>query len=356
MGAAIRAFNWAQTPLGPLSEWPPVLSIAVGMMVNSRFPKCIVWGPEYTTLYNDAFRPILGDKPEALGRSFRDIWAEAWDTIGPIAEQAYSGEATFIEDFPLVIDRFGHPEQAYFTFCYSPIRDENGRVGGMMDTVVETTGKVRAEEHSQLLNRELAHRVNNTLATVSAIANQTFRNAETKEAAQAVFGQRLRALAGANRILTQSHVGTAMLADVIASALAPHETGIEQIAVSGPPVELSARQALGMSLAIHELATNAVKYGALSEQSGRVEVAWESGHPGTDAPFRFRWAERGGPPVAPPERRGFGSVLIERILPQDFNGTARLEFEADGLRFALETQMQFLAVDIPKDPGADTGG
>ncbi|MCE3248188.1 MAG: domain S-box protein, partial [Geminicoccaceae bacterium] len=145
MGALARAHDWAATPLGSPNDWPPSLRTAVGMVLNSRFPAALVWGRGLVTIYNDAFRPILGQKPEALGRSFADVWSEAWAEIGPIAERAFRGEATYVEDFPLVVERNGYPEQAYFTFCYSPVRDEAGEVVGFLDTVIETTKRIRAE-------------------------------------------------------------------------------------------------------------------------------------------------------------------------------------------------------------------
>ncbi len=153
MGARVRAHDWAATPLGPLEAWPPSLRTAVGMVLGSKFPACLVWGPHLTTIHNDAFRPILGAKPEALGRPFSEVWSEAWHEIGPIAGRALAGEATFIEDFPLAVERGGHPEEAFFTFCYSPVRDEAGRVAGFLDTVVETTGKVLAERRQAFLLR-----------------------------------------------------------------------------------------------------------------------------------------------------------------------------------------------------------
>ncbi|HCW18409.1 MAG TPA: hybrid sensor histidine kinase/response regulator, partial [Achromobacter sp.] len=100
MGLRVAAFDWAATPLGPIAEWPSALRIATGMVMASRFPCCLVWGKELITLYNDAFTPILGTKPDALGRPFSEIWHEAWTLIGPIAERAFAGEATFIEDYP----------------------------------------------------------------------------------------------------------------------------------------------------------------------------------------------------------------------------------------------------------------
>jgi GAF domain/PAS fold len=146
MGAMMRRHDWAATPLGSPERWPTSLRTAVSMVIGSRFPACLVWGPELVMLYNDAFRPILGGKPKALGRPFGEVWSEAWDKLGHFAEAALAGEAVFIENFPLVVERNGYPEQAYFTFCYSPVRDETGRIAGFLDTVIETTGQVRAEQ------------------------------------------------------------------------------------------------------------------------------------------------------------------------------------------------------------------
>jgi len=144
MSRKVREFDWANHVLGPPQGWPLALRFAADMVLSSYFPKCLVWGRELTTIYNDAFRLILGDKAEALGRPFSEVWSEAWPQIGPIAARAFAGEATFVEDFPLAINRHGYIEQAYFTFCYSPVRDEHGRVVGMMDTVMETTAKFNA--------------------------------------------------------------------------------------------------------------------------------------------------------------------------------------------------------------------
>ncbi|MDR6961696.1 signal transduction histidine kinase [Pseudomonas brassicacearum] len=142
MAERIRRHDWDDTPLGPPKQWPDVLKTTVALSLASHFPQAIVWGPDLITVYNDAFLPILGDKPEALGRPFNEVWQEVWSDIGPIVRAAFDGQATYIENFPLVIERGGGPEQAYFTFCYSPIRDPFGKVLGMLDTVTETTSTV----------------------------------------------------------------------------------------------------------------------------------------------------------------------------------------------------------------------
>ena len=159
MGQRVRDFDWAATSLGPLAVWPGELRQAVETMLSSMFPQCLVWGPGLVTIYNDGFRLILGDKPEALGRSIADVWSEVWSSIQPIVARAFAGHATFIEDFPLVVNRHGFDEQAYFTFCYSPVRDVHGTVMGMLDTVVETTGKVDALKRLSALAASLEHEV-----------------------------------------------------------------------------------------------------------------------------------------------------------------------------------------------------
>ncbi len=148
----IRAYNWAVTPLGPIENWPDVLKTTVALTLGSSFPQAIVWGESLTTLHNQAFSQILGKKPNALGRPFSEVWSEVWNDIRPIAEAAFAGQASYFEDFPLVIERSGIPEQAYFTFCYSPIRDHTGRVVGLLDTVTETTATVVANQRLAFLD------------------------------------------------------------------------------------------------------------------------------------------------------------------------------------------------------------
>jgi signal transduction histidine kinase len=152
MASAIRGHDWSATPLGPIQDWPDVLKTSVALMLGSRFPQAIIWGPDLVTLYNDAFKPILGGKSGALGAGFNEIWREVWDDLEPIARAAFGGKATYIEDFPLVVHRGEQPDQAYFTFCYSPIRNEDGVVVGMLDTVTETTATVTAHRRLAFLD------------------------------------------------------------------------------------------------------------------------------------------------------------------------------------------------------------
>jgi two-component sensor histidine kinase len=331
MVEAIRAFDWSATPLGPMAQWSTELRTAVSLMLESGFPKALVWGPGLVTLYNDAFRPILGDKPEALGRSFREVWAEVWDSIGPIAERAFAGEATFIENYQLEIERYDRRETAWFTFSYSPVRMADGRIGGLMDTVVETTAAMRAQIESEVLREELAHRLKNTLAMVQAIASRTFSDAQEKEAFQA----RLMALAEAHDVLLRQHWSAASMRTTVETLLALHGRRFD---IAGPDMQLGAKATVGLSLTLHELATNALKYGALSVPQGRVSLHWHI----QAEELAVYWRESGGPAVATPTRQGFGSRLIDMGLL----GTGQVErrYPAAGVEVELRVPLNELGI------------
>ena len=146
MGALMRAHDWSASPLGPPETWPQSLKLVVGLLLNSKFPMFVAWGPQLGFLYNDAYAEILGAKhPAALGARFQDIWSEIWPDISPLIDAAMAGEATYREDLPLLLNRRGYEEQTWFTFSYSPVRDESGAVAGMFCAVAETTGRVLAD-------------------------------------------------------------------------------------------------------------------------------------------------------------------------------------------------------------------
>jgi len=146
MGAMMRSHDWSGSPLGHPDTWPPCLRSTVSLMLGSRFPMFVAFGPELGFLYNDAYAEILGGKhPAALGRRFHDIWAEIWLDIAPLIERALAGQPTWSEDLPLTMNRRGHDELTWFTFSYSPVRDEEDTVAGMFCACTETTGRVQAE-------------------------------------------------------------------------------------------------------------------------------------------------------------------------------------------------------------------
>lgn len=148
VGAMMRTHNWSDSPLGSPNTWPQSLRAIVSMMLNSKFPMFIAWGEELGFLYNDAYAEILGKKhPSALGRRFHDIWPEIWEDILPIIKRALEGHAVYYENLPFTMNRTGQDEEAWFTFSYSPVRDEDGRVGGMFCACTETTEQMLAERH-----------------------------------------------------------------------------------------------------------------------------------------------------------------------------------------------------------------
>ncbi|WP_408035104.1 PAS domain S-box protein [Tolypothrix bouteillei] len=158
MGQVMRSLDWSQTLLGPVSQWAQSLKTAVSIILNSRYPMFVWWGAEYANLYNDAYRPMLGASkhPQFLGQSAKDCWAEVWDVLGPLADSVLTtGEPTWSDDLRLIMDRYGYLEETYFTFSYSPIRDESGGVGGVFCAVIETTARVIGERRLRTL-RELA--------------------------------------------------------------------------------------------------------------------------------------------------------------------------------------------------------
>lgn len=142
----IREHDWRPTPLGPIKTWPHALRYTLSGMLNSAFPTYLAWGPGLISFYNDAYRPILGIKPEALGRPFPEVWAEAWEQVGPLTERALRGEASYLQDYAVTVDRHGTREQSVWTFAYSPVRDAGGSVQGVLCQVHETTSRIHTEQ------------------------------------------------------------------------------------------------------------------------------------------------------------------------------------------------------------------
>ena len=156
MGAMMRAHDWAMSPLGHPRNWPQALRTTVGLMLNSKFPMFVAWGPDLGFLYNDTYATILGEKhPAALGSRFHDIWREIWDDIHPLILRALKGEATYQDRMPLRMNRHGYDEDTWFRFSYSPVRDEDGTVAGMFCACVEMTGEVQAERYREEENLRL---------------------------------------------------------------------------------------------------------------------------------------------------------------------------------------------------------
>ena len=214
----------------------------------------------------------------------------------------------------------------------SPIRDARGLIVGASEIGRDIADRKRHEKQQTILVNELNHRVKNTLATVQSIMSQTLRNSQTTEEAERQLHGRLVVLAKAHDLLTQQSWEGAPLRQLIEGTIAPHcVAGVDRFDVEGPDVWMSPKQALAISMALHELCTNAVKYGALSLDKGRVRVTWTVAENAGQPELQLRWSEVNGPPVTPPGHRGFGTRLIERGLSQELDGEVRIEFRPNGV-------------------------
>lgn len=214
----------------------------------------------------------------------------------------------------------------------------SGEFLGLIGVNVDISERKRAEAQRELLLAELNHRVKNTLAVVQGIAHQTFRNGSATPAARAAFEGRLLALSTAHSLLTRSNWENARLDRIAEDAF--HAQGVEpgRFHISGPPVQLPAKQSLSLSLALHELCTNALKYGALSVDQGTVELSWTI-DPGPPRRLTIAWREGGGPPVAPPGRQGFGSRLINQVIASDLDGAVDIDFVPAGLACTIDAPL-----------------
>ena len=207
---------------------------------------------------------------------------------------------------------------------------DDGKPHRFVGAVVNVTDRKRAELHLRLLVNELNHRVKNSLATIQAIAAQSFNGHRSLDQAQEAFSSRIVALAEAHDLLTRENWEGAELHDVTARVASLHG-GAARFELSGPAIRLSPKTALSLSMAMHELATNAMKYGALSTPEGRIRIAWDLVPDPGAARLDLTWTERGGPPVKPPTDRGFGSRLIERGLAAELSGSAAIGFQPEGV-------------------------
>lgn len=218
----------------------------------------------------------------------------------------------------------------------SPIKTDEGLI--VLGAVVDISERKRAESQRELLLAELNHRVKNTLAVVQGIAHQTFKGTHASPEARRAFEGRLAALAAAHNLLTQANWEQTSLERLAAEALQARAVNEQRLSLAGPRVHLQPKQALAIAMALHELCTNAVKHGALSNETGSVAFKWRKSH-GPGPRLTMVWCEQGGPPVSPPTRRGFGSRMIERALAQDLKGEVAMEFRPEGLVCTIDAPL-----------------
>jgi two-component sensor histidine kinase len=309
----------------------------------------VLRGPDHVfELTNAAYRKLLGDR-DIIGRPIRQVIPEIeGQGYFELLDGVYRSRETHVGrrvPLALQVEAGMPPKQLFVDFVYAPITEPNGQVSGIFVEGVDVTDHMRAEEHLRLINDELQHRVKNTLTVVSAIASQTLRGT-SNDAALKKFQDRLAAFATAHDSLTSANWAAGSIHNVVQGALAPHRTGDGRFSISGSDIVLGAKQALSLALAIHELATNAIKYGALSNDRGRVRINWEQSIDGGTPTFHFRWQESDGPTVAKPSNMGFGSQLIKRVLAADFGVDVEVTYEASGLICRLSAPMADIRAPI----------
>lgn len=298
-------------------------------------------------LANAAYRTLVGREdlighpvarvlPEVVGQGFVHRLDEVLATGKPYFGR---GEEIFIE-----ID--GRMERMFLDFIYQPIFGEDREPMGVYVQGYDVTETVEGQKRQELLMSELNHRVKNTLAVVQGLAGQSFRSVDPDGAARAIFSKRLHALASAHDLLTRRNWESTSLHDCLHSAISA-ATGEEvgRFTLNGPDVNLSPEVGVSLAMTVHELCTNAIKYGALSNETGRVAVNWSCASDEGDAKARLaiEWREIGGPAVVEPERTGFGTRLIEHGFVSQHDGRAALAYRPEGLVCTIELRLPNLA-------------
>ncbi len=290
------------------------------------------------TSWNRGATQVLGwEESEALGRPNAILYTPEDHLTGvPEEEMAQALEHGHSERnrWHIRSDR----TRIWATEVVTPLQDGAGKAHGFLKILRDRTEQRHEEEKRQLLLAELNHRVKNTLAIVQSLAFQTARSAATPAEMAETLDARLDALAGAYDLLTRQTWKGAMLAEVVQATLKPYKHETEQVRISGPDLMLRPNAALVLHMALHELATNAAKYGALSEPGGALSVTWSLDRP-PDAAGGSRlelvWTEQGGPKVKPEPQRGFGTRLIEDSVSYQLGGKATLRFHEQGVECRL---------------------
>jgi PAS domain S-box-containing protein len=289
--------------------------------------------------YMNAQGQALFEIEDFDGRNRRRYWPEMWppesrDTVEEALRTALDGHAVaFRAACPTAK---GSPR--WWDTTVSPIL-EGERVIRVLATSRDVTGERLAESHRQLLVNELNHRVKNTLATVQSIAKQSLRNAGVDLSVRDALEGRLMAIAATHNVLTDQNWSAASLRQIVDGSVTPYRSNPGQLTITGQDLKVSPKPAVVMALAFHELAINALKYGALSAPGGHVDIRW---HVESNDQLYIEWAERGGPEVRKPERRGFGSRIVELALPNELGGAVAVDYRSEGLRCSIRSPLSSL--------------
>lgn len=293
----------------------------------------ILSGPEHRfQMVNEAYRKLVGKRdliaktvaealPEVIEQGFGDLLDQVRDTQKPFVGRR------------MKVDLAGKQsdlQERFLDFLYQPIFSQEGQVSGIFVQGHDVTDQVEAEDRQKLLMNELNHRVKNTLAIVQGLAAQTFRTLEGSDEARRTFNLRLGALASAHDLLTRSNWEAAGLLETIKSTVEA-VVELERFTFDGRDLSLVPQTAVSLSMIIHELCTNAIKYGALSVPTGRVDIRWTVEEVAEHCMLTLVWTEHGGPKVIAPTHSGFGSRLIKHGFSSEHSSTVSMAYEPEGL-------------------------
>jgi PAS domain S-box-containing protein len=282
---------------------------------------------------NDAFLSLTGyDLKEVLGHSFNFLMARGADPKALAqVEAAFEGGADHSSEI-----RYRRKDGSVFwaALFISPVRDESGEVVQHFASFVDLTRQKQEQAQSTMMIDELNHRVKNTLATVQSIVWQTLRRGSDPKVIRESIESRLFALSRSHDLLSRENWAGAGLLDLINETMKPFEVAngrAERFVITGKNIRLPPNVTLALGIAFHELATNAVKYGALSNETGSILLVWTIEPTPEGDRLILHWQEKDGPSVTPPTRKGFGTRVIERGLPHELEGTVTLDYRVDGV-------------------------
>lgn len=290
----------------------------------------ILSGPRHIfTFASDSYLRLVGGRL-VLGRTVADALPEVVeqgfvDLLDRVYSEGYVHQA---ESARLMLARTPgrEPEETYLDFSYHPIRDPNGEITGVFVQGTDRTEAVKAAQLQRLLIDELNHRVNNTMATVQSIASQTLRSTSDPVVARNAFQARIAALSKAHGMLSDRRWHTTEIGRLVRQELDAFDTN--QVRYNGPMLMVNSKATIALAMLLHELASNAVRHGALSQPEGRLDVAW---HEDDADNLVLEWRERGGPAVTAPDKRGFGARLLDTIVSGELGGHLDLSYDPAGL-------------------------
>ncbi len=337
--ARIRDTDWDATPLGAPARWPASLRTFVAFLLSGRAVMTLLWGEQATFFCNDAFiDEIDPEAGAAIGRSAFDAYAPSRAHFDAVLTAVLAGETVQLTRQRYPVRGRATEAEAWFDITYLPVRREDGVVAGALVTMVETTASVHADERLHLLVSELQHRTRNVMGVVRAMADRTGASSRNLADFRARFDARLAALSRVHGLLSRLGESDRLTFDaLIGTQLAAMDGGSGQVTLAGPAgVRLRTSGVQTLAMALHELATNAVKYGALGQPQARLEVRWRLVPSQEDgAPWlHIDWRERGV--VLPPHGgSGQGRELIEQALPYQLQARTTFAIEPDGVHCTI---------------------